>query len=106
LILPTHLITEILRIGETPVEILVTDGTVALIYDTFRIRAQQVMGEWPTQLKALVDRLQSVCLSEVPAGLFEAVEELKPFFPDPKIPIVEFGPEGVSTKEGIHSRDG
>lgn len=102
LIIPSHLVTELLRIDQIPDAIHVTEHAVSVLYDTFRLRGQQVMGEWPLQLVALVERIAASSPPLLPEGLLQAVEDLKPFFPDPKMPIVEFGQEGVSTQEGIH----
>lgn len=94
---------ELLRIEKEPREILVQPHCFFALYENSWLRAQLLEGGWPQTLSRLIDMIRKEDLPPLPQGLLDDVALLTPFFPDPRIPVVLTGPEGVSTQDGLHS---
>lgn len=103
LVLPVYLIAEMVRIGKEPLSIGVAKNGVSVEYDTFKLRGQTIMDQWPTSLIRLRDAMANQELPEVMEDLCASLGKLKPFFPDEKVPVVVFTPEGIGTQEGVQS---
>lgn len=77
--LPRYAVKEMLRIGEEPVGMMLSDKNATFFYEGDRwLRTQLNSLEWPN-VDALLDSLQGAAGCPVPAGLFEALETLAPF---------------------------
>ena len=96
-------IDEMLRIGDEPTAITVTEHGCWMHYTRCWLKMQLLQGGWPEALSKLMAQLATAQPPPLPAGLLDDVQLLKPFFPDEKMPIVLTGPEGVSTQDGQHS---
>jgi DNA polymerase III sliding clamp (beta) subunit (PCNA family) len=75
--LPVAAIDELIRIGEEPIRVLMSDRSMTFFFTGDRWMRTQVLGvDWPD-----VEPILSLeaDLSPVPAGIFEALETLKPF---------------------------
>lgn len=103
LVLPVYLIDEMVRIGKEPLSIKVSPNGVAVEYDTFRLKGQTIMDQWPTSLIRLRDKMANQDLPEVMENICTSVMKLKPFFPDEKVPVVVFTSEGIGTQDGVQS---
>lgn len=76
--LPRYAVKEMLRIGEEPVGMLLSDKSATFFYEGDRwLRTQLNSLEWP-DIGTLLDGLNGEAAA-VPAGLFEALETLLPF---------------------------
>lgn len=106
LVLPVFCVHELIRIGEDPVS-LAWDDThfVAEYADGSWLSSLLVDGGWPTTLFDLYKTAVAAAedADPMPGDMLDALEKLKPFFPDAKQPVVLLGEEGVSTQEGVTS---
>lgn len=104
-VLPDFFVTELLRIGETPRELCWNDRALCARYaDGSWLWSKRTEGAWPATLQQLSQQIEA-CedWQGVPDDLREAITKLRPFFPDQKFPVVQTGPEGLSTFEGDSS---
>lgn len=100
--LPFFLVEELIRIGREPSIIYATENSASFGYaDGSWIKAQLLSAEWP-DLEKLLPQFGEV-LPPVPVGLALAVERVRPFCPDPKIPLIQFSVLGVGTIDGDRS---
>lgn len=98
-VLPIFAIDELLRIGKEPSSLLIEDNSLTFSFDSgWWMRVQKLHGQWPDVTKFMP--------AELPADtwaadtLREAVRKVLPFCPDPKHPVINTGPDGVSTLDG------
>jgi DNA polymerase III sliding clamp (beta) subunit (PCNA family) len=78
--LPKSAVTELLRIGEEPERIQVSEHSATFHFAGNRwLRTQTYTTQWPDLSRVLDNPSKQV---EVPSGLFEAVASLKPFVSD------------------------
>lgn len=106
--LPESLIDEMSRHHEPITGALVSENALQIDYrepgstdPAFWIRAVRNNESWPN-VAPMFATLDGLTLPEVPEGLHTAVETVAPFCVDVKLPVVRFGPGGVSTMEGDH----
>jgi len=77
--LPRYAVKEMLRIGEEPVGMMLSDKNATFFYEGDRwLRTQLNSLEWPN-IDGLLDGLEGAAGCPVPAGLFEALDTLVPF---------------------------
>lgn len=80
--LPRYAVKEMLRIGEEPVGMMLSDKNATFFYEGDRwLRTQLNSLEWPN-IDDLLNRLQDATGHPIPSGLFEALETLVPFVDD------------------------
>ena len=94
MVVPAHMVDEVVRIGEAPVRGLAAEKHIALVYDTRASLSSTLIDvEWPDteRLMQPVDDLPAV-----PEGLFYAVKMLKPFA-HKQAPSLHIAPWGVGT---------
>ncbi|MGL5736667.1 MAG: hypothetical protein ACRCYS_17525 [Beijerinckiaceae bacterium] len=94
---PRFAVAEVARIKEDPVEIKVSDSSVSFIYaDGKWLRSQVLSQEWPTEkMNSILERPSNP--APLPAGFFEAVDQLAPFAMDGAASPVFVTEEGIST---------
>lgn len=102
LILPAFAVDEILRIGQDPVQVWWDDTRVEVEYaDGSWMSSRLVEGAWPGTLQQLYEGLeQEKEWLPVPGDMQGALDKLKPFFPDAKLPVVHLSEDGVATADG------
>ena len=77
--LPEAAVSELLRIGEEPIRIRRTERSMTFHYEGGRwMRTQLLNVDWP-DLGPILDVVVSEDLQPLPAGFFEAVDNLRPF---------------------------
>jgi DNA polymerase III sliding clamp (beta) subunit (PCNA family) len=98
-ILPIFAVDELLRIGQEPAAIENEDNALSFGFvDGWWMRCQKLEGAWPDVAAFLPAQPSD---SYAPAkALADAVRKVQPFCPDPKHPVIQTGPEGVSTLDG------
>jgi hypothetical protein len=108
--LPVYAIDELIRIGKEPTGFGVRqDGQSITFYyaDSSWLRAQVLTNDgWPIEkidhMFRDVDR-KKLKKTPMPADLPGAVRKITPFCPEPKLPVIVLGPQGVSTEDGDRS---
>lgn len=76
--LPRDAVREVLRIGEAPTRVQMTENSMTFHYESGRwIRTQLLSTEWP-DLSKVLDREPGE-QAALPQGFFDAVETIKPF---------------------------
>lgn len=97
---PSFLVEELLRIKKKPTGIRVDEHTITLqLEDNVWINSVLLPSGWPNA-KALFDRTPFDGVKPIPDGLGETIKNLVPFCPNPKMPVIVFSEEGVSTESG------
>ncbi len=92
--IPKPAISELLRIGENPEKVQVTQNSISFHFPGGRwIRTQLLASGWPEQIDAILSSEGSP--QAIPEGLFEGLETLKPFTDDGS--RVFFTAQGVAT---------
>lgn len=80
--IPENAVTELLRIGQEPERLLVTETSLCAMFPGGAwLRTQLLSADWP-DVTAMLDSAQWDSLPALPAGLLEAVETLAPFVDD------------------------
>jgi DNA polymerase III sliding clamp (beta) subunit (PCNA family) len=98
--LPSFLVDELLRIGKEPTSVLANNDQITFRFaDGSWIKSSLLSAEWPPVENMLQEGLRST----IPEGLLSAVERILPFCPDPKVPLIFLGPDGVKTSDGDKS---
>jgi hypothetical protein len=98
--LPVYAVDELLRIGQEPTAILQDNSALVFELGDAWLRAHLLMGEWPS----IETKFEGLTFGDpVPPLLTNAIDKILPFCPDPKMPVIKFGENGVSTTEGDHS---
>lgn len=100
--LPMFAVEELLRIGQEPLAIAQEDTHALwffLPHDVW-IRTQLIAEGWP-DVGAVLDKVhEGAKLAPVSGKLRDAVERVKPFCPDPKLPAIVFKDGHVRTRDG------
>ena len=98
-VMPGFAIDELLRMGHEPVTMMLEENSMTFSFNgDWWLRVQKLHGEWPDVSKFISDDLPAAGVDSGP--LAEAVRKVLPFCPNPKIPVVQTGSEGVSTLDG------
>lgn len=109
--IPKPAIAELIRIGESPAKVQVTQNSISFHFSGNRwLRTQLLVAGWPDQVGSILDCEGSPQV--VPEGLWEALETLKPFTDDSSRVFftamgiaTSFEPEVATTVDvaGIHA---
>lgn len=92
--IPRPAINELIRIGENPSKVQVTQNSISFHFPGGRwIRTQLYTTAWPEQVDKILDCEGSPQV--VPAGLYEALETIKPFTDDSS--RIFFTAQGIAT---------
>lgn len=97
--LPVFLIDELLRIGDEPTQFAQDDHSITFFYGDAWLRSQLIVDEWPV-LTAQKLLTWDTKVKALPETLIAAIESIVPFCNDPKLPVIHFTPNGVSTAPG------
>lgn len=98
-VVPIFAIEEMVRMGLEPLTVL--DSENALSFDLGEdrwLKVQKLSGDWPDVLKFIPAKPPEE--GQLAQPLRKAIEKVLPFCPDPKLPVVQTGKDGVSTLEG------
>lgn len=100
--LPAFAVEEILRLGVEPTHVTVAGGCATLYYPGHIWLHTKLMDQpWPNTAAILQGALGGATLQDIPAGLRAAVEQVRPFCPDAKNPLIQFTqPNTVNTLQG------
>lgn len=94
--LPSFAVDELLRIGEIPSCLWIDDTSITFEYEDAWLKSQLFDLEWPDIEKFFAAQTTK----KVSPLLFESIQRIIPFCPDPKFPVIKFSEEGVSTADG------
>jgi hypothetical protein len=98
-VLPIFAVDELLRIGQEPASVQADKNSIWFYFaEGWWMRCQKLEGAWP-DVAAFMPAEPSDSYAPAKA-LAEAVRKVLPFCPDPKHPVIQTGPEGVSTLDG------
>lgn len=108
--IPKPAIAELLRIGENPVKVQLSQNSISFHFSGDRwLRTQLLAINWPDQVNGILECEGSP--TDIPEGIFEALETLKPFTDDSSRVFftgtgiaTSFEPEAATTVdvEGLH----
>ena len=99
--LPGFLVDELLRIGMEPTSVLANSDRITFHFANGSwMKSSLLSAEWPAVEKMLPETAPP---TTVPEGLLSAVEQIVPFCPDPKQPLIYLGADGVKTSDGDKS---
>lgn len=102
LVVPSFCVEEIVRIGKPPVSISWGDNALRIGYGGgWWLQSRMVDGTWPSieHFDNIIDGSEGFI--DITGEMRTALEKLRPFVPDAKMPIIELGPTGMSTQEGL-----
>lgn len=100
IVIPIYTIDELIRIGEQPQSIQITENQATFHYSGDRwVQSNLFSTKWPDLDKFFAD-MDYANLPEAPKGLHTAVSKVLPFMPNPKVPTVYLKEDRVSTGEG------
>ena len=99
ILLPVFAVDELLRIAQEPSSVDQGDNWIGFRFEGgWWMRAQKLVNAWPGVEKFIPTALTGNSWDA--QQIAEAVRKVIPFCPDPKQPVVETGPQGVSTLQG------
>jgi DNA polymerase III sliding clamp (beta) subunit (PCNA family) len=102
LVLPSHAVDEVLRLGMEPQFLSVTPNAVVIHYPFgIWLRTTVVEEKWPDVKAILKGHQEGANAIPIPKSLRKAVEQIRAFCPDPKHPYISFQEERVSTLDGV-----
>ena len=80
--IPSQAIRELLRIGEEPCAVQLSENSITFFFEGDRWMRSQLLGtSWP-DIESILNTVGTGTLLPFPPGLFEAVETIKPFVGD------------------------
>jgi hypothetical protein len=101
--LPVFAADELLRLATVPNgypdEIATDDTGTTFFYDDAWVKTQHIAAEWPTETAQKWLEMTGK-YKAIPPKLIDAIEQLLPFCPDPKFPVIHFKKDGISTAAG------
>ena len=106
LVLPAFAVHELLRIGVDPMTLAWDENEFTAEYaDGSWLHSQLIEGAWPGTLRDLDKSIQAEenWFPTFRGEMTAAMEKLKPFFPNAKLPVILTGPHGLSTEDGQSS---
>lgn len=104
--LPIFAVEELLRLGRDPTHMTVEPNAATFHYGTGEglwLRTQLFEQPWPDAKAILKAAHEGSKQVKIPAGLLKAVQQVRPFCPDPKFPLIRLqsDPQNVvSTLDG------
>lgn len=98
IILPGYLVDELLRLGMEPLDVWYSQNSITFIFpDDVWLQGRLVEGQFPAQIKMMfTEETGGWPCDDIKAAL----DQVKPFCPDPHFPIIVMSATGISTAEG------
>jgi hypothetical protein len=101
--LPVFAVDELIRLAAHPngyPDMVASDASgITFFYDEAWVKAAHIAAEWPSETAK--DWLNKTAeMKVIPKGLMSSIEQLLPFCPDPKFPVIHFRGGALSTAEG------
>lgn len=98
MIIPAPAVEELLRIGEAPIKMQVSENSATFYFEDDRYMMTALMeGSWPTE-RVQARLSQPASPVAIPAGFFDALEILRPFVDDER-KYVYLNPDKITTHQ-------
>lgn len=102
--LPVFAVEEMLRLGYEPTTVTVKPNAATFHYTGgLWLRTLLIEEPWPDAGAVLTKAHEGASLAPIPKGLSGAVQQIRPFCPDPKLPLIQLKDGTVSTLQGALS---
>jgi hypothetical protein len=98
--LPRFAVDEIVALGRNPDKIILGATYITLDYGDFWLKSFLYTDEWPQDTIDKLFASMSISMIDVPSDLLPAIERISPFCANPKMPVIHFKANAVSTDDG------
>lgn len=97
IVLPSFAVDELLRIGQEPCKLGVTDNALTFGYDNGQwLRALLVKNNWPPSISGMIGKARE----KIAPSLRHCIIKVLPFCPDTKFPVIRIEDGMVKTMDG------